>query len=273
MPKRPSDAEIDAIKEERLFRLDYNCLSWWFPKLLRAGLPVPKTRIVTIPTQGIRSAFFRVLDGKDLGSDARDWLAVLKLAVEEIGLPCFLRTGHTSDKHNWRTTCYVANAIRFDLGSHVLRLIEFSECADIMGLPWNIWAVRELLPVRPIATLYRGMPLVREFRCFVEGDKLLCCHPYWPWNAVEEGFADHKAPDGLEAKYKAICETSEAERRDIAELATAAGKACGGQWSVDILDTDRGWMVTDMALANESWHWPGCKANPNEEGSYKGSDL
>jgi hypothetical protein len=28
---------------------------------------------------------------------------------------------------------------------------------------------------------------------------------------------------------------------------------------VDILETKRGWFVTDMAEAGKSWHWPGCK--------------
>lgn len=262
-PVVPSDAEIDAIHQEELFRHDRNCLSWWFPKLLRAELPVPKTRIVTIPTCGIQTAFFQQFDGEGLGPDAYTWLDVLRLAVEEIGLPCFLRTGHTSNKHSWMETCYLANINR--LASHVTRLIEFSECAGIIGLPWNIWAVRELLPVQPIATVYRGMPLVREFRCFVDGNKLLCYHPYWPWAVVVEGCADHKAPDGLEAKYKALCETSTTELYAIAKLATAAGKACGGQWSVDILDTDRGWMITDMAMAKDSWHWPGCKSGKESQ--------
>ncbi len=258
----PKDIPNDIFAKRRLFSQNRNCLSWWFPKLLRAGLPVPRTRIVTIPTCGIQSAFFRVFDGKDLGSDAHAWLAVLRLAAEEIGLPCFLRTGQTSHKHDWLDTCYLEDISH--LGPHVVRLIEFSECADIIGLPWNIWAVRELLPVRAIATIYREMPLAREFRCFVDGNKLLCHHPYWPWDAVEQGCADHKAPDGLGTKYMALCAISATERHEITELATAAGEACGGRWSVDILDTERGFYVTDMALMDQSWHWPGC---PNAEDS------
>ena len=37
------------------------------------------------------------------------------------------------------------------------------------------------------------------------------------------------------------------------ELASQAGKACGGQWSVDLLETDRGWYITDMAEAVKSY--------------------
>ncbi len=29
-------------------------------------------------------------------------------------------------------------------------------------------------------------------------------------------------------------------------------------FSVDLLPTKRGWMVTDMALARRSFHWEGC---------------
>lgn len=30
-------------------------------------------------------------------------------------------------------------------------------------------------------------------------------------------------------------------------------------WSVDVLETRRGWFVTDMAEAARSFHWPGCE--------------
>jgi hypothetical protein len=41
-------------------------------------------------------------------------------------------------------------------------------------------------------------------------------------------------------------------------FAKAAGCAVGGAWSVDILETKRGWFVTDMAEASKSFHWPEC---------------
>ena len=49
---------------------------------------------------------------------------------------------------------------------------------------------------------------------------------------------------------------------ELRNLASAAGKAVGGEWSVDILETRRGWYITDMAEAYKSWHWEGC---PNGE--------
>jgi len=43
------------------------------------------------------------------------------------------------------------------------------------------------------------------------------------------------------------------ELSELHELASQAGKACGGQWSVDLLETDRGWYITDMAEAVKSY--------------------
>jgi hypothetical protein len=50
--------------------------------------------------------------------------------------------------------------------------------------------------------------------------------------------------------------------RKLTEYANSAGCAVGGAWSTDLLETRRGWMVTDMAEAHKSWHdWPDCPAD------------
>jgi len=239
---------------------DKNCLSCWFPRISDAGLPVPETRIVRIPTGSIGKDLFRAFDGKEFEGPAKIWLAVLGLAAEEIGFPCFLRTGHTSHKHDWERSCYVVSAE--DLTSHVLHLIEFSETCDMFGVPWDVWAVRELLPTKPVATVYRGMPLCREFRCFVDGGKLICMHPYWPPEAIDQGLPEGETLS--KQSHHRLNNVTVSEVNEIRELAKRAAMACGGRWSVDVLDTERGWFVTDMALMDSSWHWPGCPHGNNE---------
>ncbi len=248
--------DADRSAERRLHRENLNCLSYWYPKLLAADLPVPRTRIVRIPTKSIIDDRFRALGGDDFNDRDNTWLDVLMLAAVEIGFPCFLRTGQTSHKHDWERTCYLHQPE--DLTSHVLALIEFSECADLLGLPWNVWAVRELLPTTPVAVVYRGMPLCREFRCFVRDDELVCLHPYWPEKAVRDGFHDSERMGDFAAIYRDVTQIEDGERMEVERLARAAGRAVGGSWSVDLLDTINGWYVTDMALADRSWHWPGC---------------
>ena len=227
-------------------------MSYWLPKLEAAGLPVPRTTLVPMSRAAFRDVF-NVFDGKPLEDPANEFLQELGAAAAEIGYPVFLRTGMTSGKHSWSRTCYLAYPER--LLSHVASLIEFSECVSFVGLPCSWWAVRELLPTMPLAACpnYDGMPVCREFRCFVLDGAVRCLHPYWPTEALERGGVANAAQV---AERLSECFDEE----EVRALAARAGAAVGGAWSVDVLETERGWFVTDMAEAEKSWHWPGCSA-------------
>ena len=238
-----------------------NCLSYWFPRLEAAGLPVPKTRIITTGAD-----LMAMLDGKmPLGLD--DLVERIRQAALDLGgFPVFLRTGQTSNKHHWKDTCFLAS--EQDIEQHVFNLVEFSEMCDIFGIPYDVWVVRELLPVEPVCVLpaYRDMPAVREFRCFVADGEVQCVHPYWPREAVAHGFPriptddwadDTRAlPENFDALYAMLCKPPGWQ---VGQLARRAGRAVGGEWSVDVLWTTRGWYITDMAVAADSYHWEDCK--------------
>ena len=218
---------------------DKTCLSYWFPRLTRVGLPVPMTAIVAIQG-GLES----LLDGEEPWY-YDNFIKRLTLAVESIGVPCFLRTGHGSGKHDWKRTCYLTDLGR--LKWHVSRLVEWSVMVETR-LPTNVWAVRELLPTNPIGVCerYGDMPVCREFRCFVDGGDVRCIHGYWPLEALEEGGFVAKFP---ERWYERFNTPTDAERAELTELAGRAGAALDGKWSVDLLETDRGWYVIDCAEA------------------------
>jgi len=235
--------------------LDKTALSWWFPKIEAAGLPVPRTKIISMPSLA-RDYVWTAFDGKEGGADQRAafeaFCGEIAEAGAEFGFPCFLRTDLTSAKHGWERTCYLPTPE--DIPAHVFAIAEFSECADIFGLDWSTWAVREMLPTIPLGTCpgYGNMPVCREFRVFVDDGVGRCAHPYWPRAALEQGGAD-----------TSIC--AEMVRPMVGRsggiilaLAMRAGAALGGSWSVDILETSNGWYVTDLAEAHKSFHWEGC---------------
>lgn len=241
------------------------CLSWWFPKIERAGLPVPKTAILRATKEEVGDLGRAVLDGDPLGVDGGVFISKLEVATEPFEFPLFLRTGQTSGKHSWERTCCVR--VREAMIYHVAELIEFSECVDALGLDWRVWVVRELLPTQPVTIAYQGMPVCREFRLFVDGPEIQCCHPYWPLEALRDGrprtLEGHPLDDeAVEDLAHGLWELDDRDCEIVMGLASRAGKACGGAWSVDVLETARGWYVTDMAAAELSWHWPGC---PNAE--------
>jgi hypothetical protein len=236
---------------------DKTALSYWFPLLHAAGIPVPKTTISLMPVAA-QQCIWAGMDGKEGDEPAAlpAFIEHLKLMAQQVGgYPCFLRTDHTSGKHSWDRTCFVKSAD--DLLNHVFALAEHSELCDMIGLPWDTWVVREYLPIIPIAHCprYINMPVCREFRFFVDDGAIRCVHPYWPIEALEEG--DAQADADVDAIYAELSKAP-ADILEISALACQAGAAVGGSWSIDILETERGWFVTDMAEAHKSFHWVGC---------------
>lgn len=234
--------------------INQNCLSYWFPLLQGAGLPVPRTEIVRC-----ESDLSPLLDGDDPDGYI-EFLEALESAGGRIGFPCFLRTGQTSNKHDWNKSCYVK---RPDvLPVHVANLVEFSALADFLGLPTNVWAVRELLPTMPLGVCerYGGMPVCKEFRFFVRDGKIQCWHPYWPLpTLIEGGFVANVNRDC----YEHLCYPGNGERK-LRLLAISTADVLPGYWSVDILETKRGWKITDCALGDQSFHCLDCEHCPVE---------
>jgi hypothetical protein len=228
--------------------MDKTSLSFWFPKLQAAGLPVPRTLRLVMPRE-CRDAMFGAMDGKEAG-DVTQFRDAVAAAGDEVGWPCFLRTDHTSGKHQWKDTCFLPD--KDSIMQHVWNIVEYSELADLMGLPWDAWAVRELLPTIPlgICRKYGDMPVCREFRFFVEDGNAQCAHPYWPRSSLDQG-----GWDGDDRRYRDLCSMP----HEVGLLAARVSQAIEGAWSVDILETKRGWYVTDLAEAHKSYHWPECE--------------
>lgn len=246
--------------------MDKTSLEYWYPLIQNAGLRVPKTVVMEMPHE-LQVAILQVLFGEKPELDPREhvFLDQLGKVVDEAGFPCFIRTGQTSDKHNWKKTCYLT--CRADLLKHIYALAEFSECAGLIGLPINQWVVREFLPITPLGSClgYGGMPVNREFRFFVDGPQYKCFHPYWPLSALQDGGWDVDADET--AAYAELCELDYHTFDELKCMASRAGMACGGAWSVDLLETERGWFLTDMAEAHKSFHWEGCEELRGRDGS------
>jgi hypothetical protein len=170
-------------------------------------------------------------DRKPLGHFIEELIA----ATTDMGFPCFLRTDHTSAKHSWEDTCFVKSVS--DLMGHVYQIAECSETPDMIGMPWDTWVVREFLPTMPIGVCegYGNMPVCKEFRYFIEDGRYCCSHPYWPREALIDG-----GLDVTRQVYDALCA---GRTQELDRIAIDAGAAVGGAWSVDILETQRGWIV------------------------------
>lgn len=238
--------------------VDKNCLSYWFPKLVEAGVPVPRTEIVTAEIDLIPLCDGITPEGFGRFTDR------LVAAAKTIGSPpYFLRTGHGSGKHQWKNTCYWKDVSK--VARNVYHLVTWSYTVDIIGLPVSTWVVREMLPVEPIALLpmYGNMPLATEARCFIQHGNIRCIHPYWPAGAIEHGLDPRDPGRVSEAMklYNTVCQWPHRMHKRLRKIVSTVGEAFrhDGSWSVDVLLTKRGWVVTDMALAARSFHWETCQ--------------
>lgn len=225
-----------------------SCITRWLPAVEASGVPYPETRIIRAP-----SNLLSWCDGKE--PEGWEWfLAALRAAGDAFGYPCFLRTGQTSGKHSWNRTCFIQSAD--DFPQHVGALVEFSEMADMLGLPYDVWVLRRFLALESTFTAFEGFPVNRERRYFIRDGEVVCHHCYWPPGAVAEG--NPTAADWRARLADLNRETPE-EVELLLTLSAQVAKHLPGSWSVDWAKGKDGvWYCIDAAVASESFHWPDC---------------
>jgi ATP-grasp domain-containing protein len=181
----------------------------------------------------------------------------IQTEAHRLGLPAFLRTGHGSGKHHWTKTCFMEHTS--GLPQRIRELVEWSHVVNPLGLPTNVWAVREMIPTYPLFSMaaWEGFPVTREFRFFVFDGEIVHVQPYWPPAAIEEPLLNGQpTPENWREKLGRASHLEEREFEELVELARRASVAVPGYWSVDFLQArDREWWLTDMAFGEESFRW------------------
>jgi len=235
-------------------------LEQWFPALLQASVPVPRTEIVTTDVELIE-----LLDGK-MPVGFNEFADQLRAAAGRIGYPVFLRTGQGSGKHSWTRTCFVSTAD--NLLGHVLALVEWSELVDFIGLASNVWVVREFLPLASRFTAFDGTPITVERRYFIEDGRVRCHHPYWPVSSIRR-----PSVPNWRALWDEMNQADDAEVAFLTEQSIRVSHTLPGAWSFDwALGANGVWYGIDMAVASLSYHWPTCPHVLNDGHSSQAPD-
>jgi len=220
----------------------------WYPQVKDLPIPQPKTEIL-------------ILDQKELDvlmneSVPDSVTKKVKALCDRIGYPCFLRTDLASGKHSWKKSCFVDKPR--GLWKHIFEVVSFNLCADILGLDFKAFAVREFIPMDSRFTAFYGdMPVNPERRYFIKDGKVVCHHPYW----IEEAMEDEptSTPDWRSIAKEINTETEE-EIKLLTSYAQMVAKEFDGYWSVDFCKAKDGrWILIDMATGVKSWHPKDCK--------------
>lgn len=232
-----------------------NSMFYWWPIVKDCGVPMPKTIMIRHEDAFKGKLSYDPIDGKpDPAFD--EMLEGAKRAAAEIGYPIFLRSDGTANKHDWKNSCYVEQENQ--LRAHICNILEMT-AMTMFGLSFNGVAIREFLKLNWRFTAMHGeMPVAREFRMFVKDGKLQCWHPYWPPASIKK--------PSIEKWYPVLCELQTigaVELTHVTELAETIGRVIDGHWSIDLCQTINGeWYMTDMALAENSYHWGTCPNAP-----------
>lgn len=227
-----------------LYIQQLNDITFWLPILEQIKMRTPKTKLFHAPDE-----IGKIVDGEVTG-DFRALEASVRAAMLGFDGEAFLRTGQTSNKHEWKDTCHITENSK--VGQHLANLIEFSMLVDI---PYTTFAVRQMIKTTPITTAFRHMPIAREIRMFVQKGGVVCAHPYWP----AEAFSGQKTVTKEQIASLQVMP----DMTELDQMAAYVSRYFDGAWSVDFLqDSEGAWWLTDMALASASYHWPEC---PNAE--------
>ncbi len=225
-----------------------NDITFWYPRLFRLGFPTPKT--IIIHTNVDLETFSNNPNFRPEGFT--EFLAEIESAIKKIGLPAFLRTGYTSNKHDWKRSCFISDLK--NIKGHIFNLAEFSAMATIdRFMPCDFWAVREFIKTKKYFSYFSGeMPITKERRFFVRNGKVECQHSYWSKEAFKEDI-DKK-------KFEELSTLSKEDEKIIFQMAKYISNVFTGYWSCDFLKAESGdWYLTDMAIGERSYHDKSCK--------------
>ena len=227
-----------------------NSMLYWFPRIEKLDIPKPRTIIVKVDP---RAMFEWIAGKKPLPGE---YIEKFYEAADKVGYPLFVRSDHTSNKHDYENSCYVEK--REDLLPHISNIVEFTLMIDIIGAPTNAIIFREFLEIPHVFKAFRGLPIGREFRFFSDGEKVLKHLFYWPDDAIERGWHKYPLPEDWRERLRKLRKLSDVEYRKLSSWAVMAAEACGDiwpRWSIDFAYTTRGWVLIDMAVAEDSWGW------------------
>lgn len=262
----------------RMLDMNPASIGHWLPALVKANegktfFRIPKTTIAKAPLTLLQLSRveYESLTAATLDVVDRWAQAAFRLKPDE---SYFLKTGTFSNKYDFRNAHVAEPHEVMQIGEYLLYLqSQAVEMAGPLSQPatygvstTNEMVVREYIPdTHDLPTIYMGLPLRCEYRCFIDcdTDELLGIHPYWDPKVMNHRFRDwpdsdnpHMRHDAVTYKLREPSLMREYEAtKDLVATHVAGllpGLDLAGQWSLDIMrDGDDYWLI-DMAPAERS---------------------
>lgn len=262
----------------RMLDLNPAGMGHWLPALAKANegktfFRIPKTTIAKVPMTLLQLSRVEYESLTAATLDVVDRWAQAAFGLNPDG-EYFIKTGTFSSKYDYRNAHVTGPHEVAQIGEYLLYIqSQAVEMAGPLNEPamygvstTNEFVVREYVPDRlGLPTIYMGLPLRCEYRCFIDcdTDELLGIHPYWDPKVMNHRFRDWPDSDNPHMRHDAVTyklrepslmreyeATKDLVAAHVRELLPGLGLA--GQWSLDIMrDGDDYWLI-DMAPAERS---------------------
>ncbi len=262
----------------RMLDLNPASMGRWLPSLVKANegrgfFRIPKTTIARAPMTLLQLSRVDYESLTPATLDVVDRWAQAAFGLNPDG-EYFIKTGTFSSKYDYRNAHVTAPHEVAQIGEYLLYIqSQAVEMAGPLNEPamygmstTNEFVVREYVPDRlGLPTIYMGLPLRCEYRCFIDcdTDELLGIHPYWDPEVMNKRFRDAPDASNPHMRHDAVTyamrepslmreygESKDLVAAHVRELLPGLGLA--GQWSLDIMrDGDDYWLI-DMAPAERS---------------------
>lgn len=231
-----------------------NNFSNWFPKIEHCGINVPKSKIIQVPIDVVKSF---ALEKEDDIEIIINWTKEYVMPIiRKLHGFAFIKNACYSNKFN-ASTCLVYPKDNVYSIANKISEINYNGLMNGAGGCTEL-IVREMLePLPHEYTIYNGLPLRTEFRVFYDFDKHKVCYTsnYWDASYCMNGMYD--ANDKLIfSTYAPII--ADRFNRHIGEVESLVDKHMKnisnltGKWSIDIMMHENKYWLIDMAKANES---------------------
>lgn len=265
----------------RMLDLNPAGMGHWLPALAKANegktfFRIPKTTIAKVPMTLLQLSRVEYESLTAATLDVVDRWAQAAFGLNPDG-EYFIKTGTFSSKYDYRNAHVTGPHEVAQIGEYLLYIqSQAVEMAGPLNEPamygvstTNEFVVREYVPDRlDLPTIYMGLPLRCEYRCFIDcdTDELLGIHPYWDPKVMNHRFRDWPDSDNPHMRHDAVTyklrEPSLMREYEATKSLVAAhigellpGLELAGQWSLDVMrDGDEYWLI-DMAPAERSAYY------------------
>lgn len=246
-----------AMEEHMRYSSNPNNLSYWFPYIKDIkSLKIPQTVIVPTPVDVIAALWSEKFNKPGAIRD------LIVKHVEEKIIPCmepsvkyFVKNGTYSNKFQF-------NQCVTDI-EHVLdSFININYDSLIVGAGGvSEFVIREYIPTKmDTKTIYNGMPLLPEFRCFWHPGKkeVSTVVDYWLYNEVKDRLYDENDKKVFEEsnqhRMSLYLEHMPIVIQKINEAFSGRKLPTDEPWSIDVLFNGEYYWLIDMARKEDSFY-------------------